>query len=70
MLDELRVRFTMSQGWFPGQCLSSLTNGWVEVKCLFRQLLESLDYLHRNEIIHRYGNNSALDITSLCVPGM
>ena len=27
MLDELRVRFTMSQGRFSGQCLSFLTNG-------------------------------------------
>ncbi|CAF9906864.1 hypothetical protein IMSHALPRED_005376 [Imshaugia aleurites] len=36
MLDELNVKFTMSQ-----------------VKCLFRQVLEGIDYLHRNDIIHR-----------------
>lgn len=36
MLDELNVKFTMSQ-----------------VKCLFRQVLEGVDYLHRNDIIHR-----------------
>ena len=47
------------------QCLRSLTNVWMEVKCLFRQLLEGLDYLHRNEIIHRYGNDSALNIPGL-----
>lgn len=37
MLDELHVKFSMS-----------------EVKCLFRQLLEGLEYLHKNGIIHRY----------------
>ncbi|MCJ1475068.1 hypothetical protein MMC13_003728 [Lambiella insularis] len=36
LLDELNVRFTLSQ-----------------VKCLFKQLLEGLDYLNRNDIIHR-----------------
>ncbi|KAI4086559.1 MAG: hypothetical protein LQ344_007462 [Seirophora lacunosa] len=36
LLDELRVKFTMSQ-----------------IKCLFRQLLLGLDYLHSNDIIHR-----------------
>lgn len=36
MLDELQVKFTLSQ-----------------VKCLFRQLLEGLDHLHKNDIIHR-----------------
>lgn len=35
-MDELKVRFTLSQ-----------------VKCLAQQLLEGLEYLHRNDIIHR-----------------
>ena len=26
----------------------------VLAKCIFRQLLEGLDYLHRNDIIHRF----------------
>ncbi|KAL8645697.1 MAG: hypothetical protein Q9210_006565, partial [Variospora velana] len=36
LLDEIRVKFTMSQ-----------------IKCLFRQLLSGLDYLHSNDIVHR-----------------
>lgn len=27
------------------------------VKCLFRQLLDGLDHLHKNDIIHRYVHN-------------
>ena len=30
-----------------------------EVKCIFRQLLEGLDYLHKNDIIHRYIQNAS-----------
>lgn len=60
MLDELQVKFTMSQGrnmrlLFPH---ISLTDGLIVVKCLFRQLLEGLDYLHRNEVIHRYDSEA------------
>lgn len=36
MVDELKVKFTLSQ-----------------VKCLFRQVLEGISYLHMNDIIHR-----------------
>ena len=34
------------------------------VKCLYRQLLEGLEYLHKSDIIHRYG----IFGNSLCPP--
>ena len=51
MLDELNVKFTLSQGR-PG---STTALHWliISVKCLFRQLLEGIWYLHKNEIVHR-----------------
>ncbi len=55
MLDELHVKFTMSQGDFRTRVSRNrlLIALLPAVKCLFRQLLESLEYLHRNDIIHR-----------------
>ena len=38
--------------------LFGLADGWVAVKCLFRQVLEGLYYLHRNDIVHRYSIQS------------
>lgn len=54
LLDELHVKFTMSQG-LSYRSLEEVKPfaEHVLVKCLFRQLLEGLDYLHRNDIIHR-----------------
>ena len=54
MLDELQVKFTPSQGTLkisnnPHNAM--LTRSLV--KCLFRQLLEGLEYLHRCDIVHR-----------------
>lgn len=38
-----------------------------KVKCIFRQLLEGLDYLHKNDIIHRYIQNAS-EVVSRLIP--
>ena len=53
MLDELQVKFTMSQGK-DNVVVNWLSSDHDLVKCLFRQLLQGLEYLHKNEIIHRW----------------
>ena len=56
MVDELNVKFTMSQGKQVKILLSVVARAdwFYTVKCLFRQVLEGIDYLHMNDIIHRY----------------
>ena len=54
MLDDLNVKFSMSEGQSRYNARDRRTLRLVLVKCLFRQLLEGLDYLHKNDIIHRY----------------
>lgn len=54
MLDELQVQFTLSQGRILRSFGKDYELTLGPVKCVFRQLLEGLDYLHKNDIIHRY----------------
>ena len=61
LLDDLRVRFTLSQGMFCAFPLSNIVTVidfmellGVEVKGLMKQLLEGVEYIHKHDIIHRY----------------
>jgi hypothetical protein len=38
----------------PKVKVRGLTGELTVVKCLFRQVLEGVDYLHKNDIIHRF----------------
>ena len=60
VLDDLRVKFTLSEGtWVQwlGSGLQMKLNVILmvgAVKSLTKQLLEGVEYIHRNNIIHRY----------------
>jgi len=55
LLDELRVDFSLSEGMFFYHFLFSLSILLIYVvKCLMKQLMEGVEYIHKQDIIHRY----------------
>ena len=69
LLDDLRVRFTLSQGMLRAPSLSEKVTVvdftellGVEVKSLLKQLLEGVEYIHKHDIIHRYTSRKCLSL--------
>lgn len=64
LLDHAKVRFSESEGMCSVPTCPSYfawmmyrREGGRTVKCLMKQLLEGMEYLHRHDIIHRFVHN-------------